>query len=477
MSVGLVCVLGDLMVDHYVWGEAKRLSPEAPVPVVATESEESRPGGAALVAANLKALGLNVEVYGAIGADKEGEWLLRRLERMAISTAGVEVVHDRPTTQKTRVMASQRQLGRFDRELTHATPDAAWQGSLEKLNEACAAGCRYIVVSNYNKGVLTEARIRQVLALTDRYPELEVMVDPKNLPWESLRGAALVKPNRVEFAAALGCEVSFTWEEVKVAADRLRRESGIETLIVTLGGEGIAALSDSVDLLMPAHEVGVYDVTGAGDAVLAALASGAAKPWSWSQRLAFANRCGALSVQQTGTVVIDPTRLEPERPYTPPASRCVSREEAMVRVNTWRAAGEVIVFTNGCYDLLHSGHIQLLEAAKAQGTKLLVALNTDASVRRLKGSARPVVDEQSRAEVLAALRCVDAVVFFDEDTPLELIASLKPDVLCKGADYQPDEVVGAELVQGWGGRVELLPLKQGSSTSNIIARILQLKES
>jgi D-beta-D-heptose 7-phosphate kinase/D-beta-D-heptose 1-phosphate adenosyltransferase len=459
------------MVDQYIWGQARRLSPEAPVPVVAAEREEPRVGGAALVAAHLAALGMRVSVCGVVGSDVEGDWLRQTLGNLRIAIDGVLPVAGRCTTRKSRIMIDRHQVARFDREQVDVVDDAEWQTLMRHIECACAEGTRVLAISNYAKGVLTPERMTEILGLRARWPDMQVLVDPKFLPWHALRGASVVKPNRAELVAAVGASPDAPWSELQVPAEALRKSMAIHTLVVTLGAEGIAMLSDDGTLHLQAHRVGVHDVTGAGDAVLAGLVWATAQGWKWAQRVAFANRCGALSVSHLGTVVLDPVDLRVDQWHGSGAH--MSLPQLLDLAQQWRAQGDSVVLTNGCFDLLHAGHLQLLEGARALGARLVVAVNSDDSVRRLKGAQRPLVPEEGRCRLLAALRCVDAVVLFDEDTPLAIVEALSPDVLCKGADYTVETVVGAAHVRSYGGAVVLLPLKPATSTTRLVETIQQ----
>ena len=472
---GPLLVVGDLICDRYVWGGVERVSPEAPVQVLHWESEADPAGGAANVAVNLASLGCAVRVAGIVGRDAAGRWLVRDLKRQGIDTGGIVVSHRRATTLKTRIMARGQQLLRVDRE----DP-----GPLERADERALAaavrrgtrGARGIVCSDYDKGVLTDSVLARVLPDTTRAARQgpTVLVDPKGTDYARYRHAHILTPNETELVDATP-GVRATGDDDGDMASRVRRLHVVtrcRAVLVTRGARGMDLFEfgrgDARRLHIDAaqtHEV--YDVTGAGDTVTAVMALAAAQGVTLGDAARFANAAAAVVVRHVGTAVVEPDTLEQAtRAGGAAAGSKVLTPAALRRyVGDARARGNRIVLTNGCFDLLHTGHIHLLQRARALGDTLVVAVNDDASVRRLKGAGRPLVADGERARLLAALSCVDAVTVFPEATPLNVIRAVRPDVLVKGSDYAIDEVVGRTEVEAGGGRVELVELLPGFSTT------------
>lgn len=467
-----ITVIGDVMVDRYIVGSVSRISPEAPVPVLVHGAERIVPGGAANVAANACALGAAVNLVGLVGTDADAAALAEALapyREMDLT----HLVRDpaRPTITKTRVMSGRQQIVRIDAE-TQAPPAPATEDALAAAVAAAVKGSRVVVLSDYAKGVLSDRVIAAAIAAAEA-EGVPVIVDPKRRTFEAYRGASLVTPNRIELAAATGLSDN-TDTEVAAAAARASSQFGGDVL-VTRSEKGMTLWRRGGDVLhVPTQAREVFDVSGAGDTALAALAVSLASGQPLESAVYFANAAAAVAVGKIGTAVVTRAELaaalDASMARGAAAGDLVSRTQAAGIIAGWRAAGARVVFTNGCFDLLHPGHVSLLEAAARQGDRLVVALNTDASVRRLKGASRPVQDEGARARVMGAMRCVDLVVLFDEDTPYETIAQLKPDVLVKGADYREDQVVGGDLVKSWGGRVALVDLVEGRSTSALVAK-------
>jgi len=471
-GVPRITVIGDVMVDRYIVGSVSRISPEAPVPVLVHGAERIVPGGAANVAANAAALGAEVALVGLVGLDAEAGALAGALA----AWPGIDLAHlvadpARPTITKTRVMSGRQQIVRIDAE-TQAPPSADTIAALEAAVRAAVKGSRVVVLSDYAKGVLCDVVIETAIAAAQA-EGVPLIVDPKRRTFEAYRGASLVTPNRLELAAATGLPDSTDAEAAAAAAAAAAQFGG--DVLVTRAEKGMTLWrQDGRVLHVPAQAREVFDVSGAGDTALAALAVTLASGQPLETAVYFANAAAAVAVAKVGTAVVTreelSAALDARVPEGIAEGALVSREQAEGIIAGWRAAGARVVFTNGCFDLLHPGHVALLEAAAREGDRLVVALNTDASVRRLKGESRPVQDEEARARVMGALRCVDLVVLFDEDTPYEAIAQLKPDVVVKGADYREDQVVGGDLVKSWGGRVALVPLVDGRSTSALVAK-------
>jgi D-beta-D-heptose 7-phosphate kinase/D-beta-D-heptose 1-phosphate adenosyltransferase len=460
-------VVGDVILDRYVEGDARRVSPEAPIPVVSVHAARDRVGGAANVAANLLALGVAPTLVATRGDDAEGSALVDALARVGLGTGGLVACPERPTTTKTRVVAASQQIVRFDREdprpLSAEQEALAFDRAAEALSSADA-----LVLSDYAKGVLSPSLCARLIDRA-RAAGIPIVVDPKGLEFRKYRGASVLTPNRSELAAVTRLHPT-THAEIARHAAALREELLVDELVATLGAEGLVAVSAEGALHIPAIAREVADVTGAGDTLVAGLTAGLVAGWDRLNRLRLANWAASVAVGRVGTCAVSAADvLRAIEGSSTGDAPLLSWDEAAEQRARWRRAGERVVFTNGCFDLLHAGHTSLLAEARGQGDRLVVGLNSDSSVRRLKGVARPVVPELDRAAVLASLRSVDAVVLFDDDTPLRLIERLLPDVLVKGADYAGRSIVGAAEVEAAGGRVHLAPLLAGRSTTALVA--------
>ena len=464
-----VLVVGDVMLDKYIWGDVERISPEAPVPVVRATWQNERPGGAANVAMNLAGLGACVTVAGYAGGDDEQ----RRLESM-LAEAGVEPaltdVEAIPTTTKLRIFSGNQQMLRLDMEAAPPPSTAAYSELLKSVSSVLP-NADVVVLSDYAKGVLTEAVCRSIIAEAGKLG-VPVLVDPKQQDFSRYWGATTICPNRKELSAATGEPVSDI-DRVLAAGQAMLGSLDMEFMVVTLGDKGIAVLRKDSRLHAPAVVRQVYDVSGAGDTVIAVLALAIAGDVEIETAVQLANMAAGIVVNKVGTVSIQREELLgalSQELALHMDEKILPLQRLLSRVAMWRSAGDRVVFTNGCFDILHIGHICLLEQARRQGDRLIVALNSDESVHQIKGPMRPIVGEQERARILAALSAVDAVVVFDESTPLKLIEAVRPDVLVKGGDYREEAVVGAREVRAWGGRVELIPLVEGISTTRLIAK-------
>ncbi|MCB2261784.1 MAG: D-glycero-beta-D-manno-heptose-7-phosphate kinase [Candidatus Thiosymbion ectosymbiont of Robbea hypermnestra] len=472
MAAHKVLVVGDLMLDRFLWGRVRRVSPEAPVPVVALERETRSAGGAANVARNLAGLGLQVALVGVTGADAGRDWLLAELTRAGLESEGVLIARDRGTTLKTRVVGNHQQMIRIDEERTTPLSESD-QKRLFAAAAARLAQADVLLLSDYAKGVLTEGLCRDLIA-SARGRGLPVLVDPKGRDFGRYAGATAITPNRRELALAAGVAARDS-EALVAAGSALRETLRLEFLVLTLSEQGLVLIGPDGNQRLPTMAREVCDVSGAGDTVIATLAAGRVAGLEWIESARLANLAAGVVVGKLGTVPIGARELRAaigREEACAQAAKLRTLEEARTQVRRWQADGERVVFTNGCFDLLHVGHVTMLEQARRHGRRLVVGLNTDASVRRLKGSGRPVIGQEDRARVLAALTAVDAVVLFDQDTPLALIEQLRPDVLAKGADYREEQVVGAEQVRARGGQVVLIPsLAEDQSTTGIIARM------
>ena len=472
LDTGRVLVLGDVILDRYVIGTAGRLSPEAPIPVLRPTRTHSTLGGAANVALNIASLGGKCTLVGVIGEDAAGQEVLELLTKAPGIDARLVVLAGRPTTAKTRFMVGSHQLLRLDEETTEAI-DTRTSANLLDIVGAALDQAEVIVLSDYAKGVLCDAVLADVIKLARKRGKL-VIADPKRADFSAYRGVSLLTPNESEVSKA-------TW--IDAADDKGAERAGLATLaategeavLVTRSFKGLTLVRRDLPILhMPTRAREVADVSGAGDTLVAALAIALAVGAELPEAAALANLTAGLSVAKQGTATVSRDEVTAAlhlREIVATDDKIVSVEQARARVAAWQMTGLKVGFTNGCFDLIHPGHVRLLSEARAACDRLIVGLNTDASVRQLKGPTRPVQVEAARAVVMASLAPVDMVVLFAEDTPLELIAALRPDVLVKGADYTIEQVVGADLVQGWGGQVVLVDLEQGHSTTGTIRRM------
>ena len=465
-----ILVIGDLILGRYVWGDVHRVSPEAPIPVLKVTEETVRAGGAANVALNLAELGVSVNITGFLGDDKNGDQLGDILARCNIADSTIRIP-GLATTCKTRLIGGHQQIARLDREQIYEASPA----QIEKLVEFCLQQMEQVdavIISDYAKGVCSEELCRAVIEAGAAAGVL-VLVDPKGHDFSKYRGATLICPNLAELAAVLHAG-EMAEEKLLGRSINLLRSLELRYLIVSMSKKGLAIMDgDSIQIFPATVARSVFDVSGAGDTVIAMLAVCLASELDMATAARLANIAAGIVVGKVGTAPI--TRIEllaaiHEIEMKQISAKIADRETLLRIVAQWRSSGDKIIFTNGCFDLLHAGHLALLEEAKNEGGRLIVAVNSDASVKRLKGCHRPVLDEWARAKMLAALFCVDAVLIFDEDTPLAAIRAIQPDVLVKGGDYEEGEIVGAEEVKGWNGRVRIVPLVRDISTTNIIAK-------
>ncbi|MBW7931256.1 MAG: bifunctional D-glycero-beta-D-manno-heptose-7-phosphate kinase/D-glycero-beta-D-manno-heptose 1-phosphate adenylyltransferase HldE [Gammaproteobacteria bacterium] len=459
-----VLVAGDAMLDRYWFGPTSRISPEAPVPVVKVTRSQLRPGGAANVAVNLAALGVRTTLAGVVGRDAGGLELRRTLEEQGIGLEFVESA-DRPTITKLRVLSRNQQLIRLDTEDAFGPAEA---GLLLGRVEAAIAAASVCILSDYGKGSLLQAPALIAAARRRRCP---VLVDPKGTDFGRYRGATLLTPNLAEFEAVAGTSGSDA--QLEARAQRMREELGLDALVVTLGGRGMLVVgADAGPVFLPARAREVFDVTGAGDTVIATLAAGLGAGMMLAEAAALANVAAGIVVRKIGVASATPAELHQElHGQGLGGGGILERREVAAVVARARERGQRIVMTNGVFDILHAGHVAYLQEARARGDRLLVAVNDDDSVRRLKGSERPINPLAERMLVLAGLAAVDWVVPFGEDTPAALIGELLPDVLVKGGDYRPEDIAGAPAVIAHGGRVEVLPFREGCSTTRIVEQI------
>lgn len=462
-SPARVLVAGDVMLDRYWSGSTSRISPEAPVPVVRVREDEARPGGAANVALNLAALGAQASVLGVVGADEAGAGLARSLEQRGVSAD--LLTGTAPTITKLRVMSRHQQLLRLDFE----EPLAAAHDSAEfaRRLRARLPTVDVLVLSDYGKGSL--AGVAGLIAAA-RAAGKPVLVDPKGNDWRPYTGATLLTPNTGELEAVVGpCP---DVETLVAKGQALLAELGLGALLVTRSEHGMTLLeAGKPPLHLPAEAREVYDVTGAGDTVIATLAAALAAGAALPQACRLANIAAGVVVGKLGTATVSRAELaRAANPQRAAGDGVLDEPELLARVAEARARGRRLVMTNGCFDILHVGHVRYLQAARELGDVLIVAVNTDASVQRLKGPTRPLNNTADRMTLLAALQCVDWVVPFGEDTPARLIEAVLPDVLVKGGDYQIEQIAGHEAVLAHGGEVRVLGFHDGYSTTRLIER-------
>lgn len=459
-----VMVIGDAMLDRYWHGKTARISPEAPVPVVKVAGNEDRPGGAANVALNIAALGAAATVAALRGQDESGEVLQGRLEAAGVA-CHFTLATNAPTITKLRVISQQQQLIRVDFEEGYQPED------IDHLREsACQAigQSGVLVLSDYGKGALADPQDFIQIA---RRANVPVVVDPKGQDFAKYRGATILTPNMSEFEAVVG--TCHDESDLACRGQTLREALELDALLITRGEQGMTLVQENRQPLhLPAQAREVFDVTGAGDTVVAVLAAALAAGSSIQDAMTLANVAAGLAVARLGTASISGPELRRAVQSMHGRGRGVMSEaQLMGAVEDARASGERIVFTNGCFDIIHAGHVGYLADAKKQGQRLIVAINDDDSVRRLKGESRPINPVERRMAVLAGLEAVDWVVSFSEDTPERLLSLLKPDILVKGGDYAPEQVVGAEQVKAYGGDVKVLAFLDNCSTSAIVEKV------
>lgn len=464
-----ILVIGDVMLDKYIWGDVSRVSPEAPVPVVLANHESEQPGGAANVAMNLARLGALPKVLGFAGTDADGTALSECIRANGIEGHFI-TCEGFPTITKLRIVGGRQQMLRLDRERLGVRSDSAYERLIEtslRLLPECSA----VVLSDYAKGVLAP-KVCQAVIGAARKLGIPVLVDPKHTDFSIYRGATTVCPNLGELSRTTRID-SHDLDLLLQAGESLVASLDLDFLIATLSEKGIALLRQGQRWIAPAEARQVFDVSGAGDTVIAIMALCLSCGIPPETGVQLANIAAGIVVGKVGTVPVEKHELLAAlgSEITRDAQqKIVDIPELLIRAGLWRRRGEKVVFTNGCFDLLHVGHIALLEQARSMGDRLVVGINSDSSVSRLKGPSRPLVSDRDRARVLAALASVDAVAIFDGDTPIELINSLRPEVLVKGGDYTEQTIVGAKQVVSWGGQVRIVPIVEGFSTTQIVAK-------
>ena len=466
-----VLCIGDVMLDCFVHGSVDRISPEGPIPVLRIDHETQMLGGAGNVVRNLISLGARAALLSVIGEDDAGRAVMALFSGLAETEPHLLIDRERLTTIKTRYLATNQQLLRADRESAAPISGRTLEQVVRRA-EALLADAAAIVLSDYAKGVLTEEVVARVIAAA-RAAGKPVIVDPKGDDYRRYRHARLLTPNRRELAEATRMPTASD-DEIVAAARTLCRDCGIEAVLATRGADGMTLVAtDAEPLHLPAEAREVFDVSGAGDTVAATVAAAVGAGLTLADAAALANIAAGIVVAKTGTAAAAADELVAKlhaQDLLTGGEKLASLSQAIDRVTGWRRKRHRIGFTNGCFDLLHPGHITLLAQARGACDRLVVGLNSDASVARLKGDSRPVQSEAARAAVLASLASVDMVVIFGEDTPMALLEALRPDVLVKGSDYSRDQVVGGDFVTGYGGRVLLADIVPGHSTTATIAR-------
>ncbi len=469
-----IAVIGDLMVDRYVFGDVSRISPEAPVPVNRVKQMKEVLGGAANVAANLANLDVHVYVGGVAGQDTHGNLLQDLLDSNGIDKSGVVISRDRSTITKMRILGDRQQMMRLDFETVRDVEQQEEEELISWLDSLCQKGLDGIVISDYGKGVCTDSILEKIFNLANCY-KIPTIVDPKGSQWEKYNGATYITPNVKELSERVGYSITNDDDKIVAAAKEVLATNNIQYIIATRSEKGISVIArDGRIWHNPATQQDVFDVSGAGDTVVATMICSIAANLSMRTALHVANGAAGIVVSKVGTYPIHRQELIElwmslqEGKYV--EKSVYSWEEMKSIVQQWQDRGDIVVFTNGCFDILHRGHITYLQEAAQLGDRLIIGLNSNDSVRRLKGETRPLVDEEDRAYLLSALGCVDGVVLFDEDTPSQLLEIIRPNILVKGGDYKVDDVVGREFVDS----VQILSFKDGYSTTNVVKKIANL---
>lgn len=468
-----VLVVGDLILDEYIWGSVNRISPEAPVPVLESRSENLALGGAANVANNLVSLGAEVLLVGGMGQDEKGERLYNLIRSRGINADGVLPFVHRPTTSKIRLIANNQQMLRIDKEDNRPITEKTEKKIIAYINKTLPK-VDAVICSDYQKGILTDKIINTIMhrAKNSKTP---VVVDPKGTDFTKYSGATVITPNEREVEHVAPIKL-VTREDLDRSAEYLINLAKTKALLVTRGKEGmILYRKDKKPFEVPTVAREVFDVTGAGDTVISVFALAMAHGLDMEEAAWLANNAAGIVVGKLGTAVVtrEEIRRFVEDQTFSSAPSLMPLDEIKKVVSLAKACGRSVVFTNGCFDIIHGGHIEFLQKAKALGDLLVIGLNSDSSVERIKGPERPIKSEIERANILAALKYVDYITLFEEDTPENLIREIRPDILVKGDDYKLDEVVGREIVEGYGARVELIPIVKGHSTTGTVEKILE----
>jgi len=475
-----VLVVGDFMLDVYIYGDAMRISPEAPVPVLKVTNNEYRCGGAGSVAADLAALGARPYCIGVVGDDQNSEILKKKLTEIGADTSGLLTVSQHPTISKQRLIGlaqhlHRQQLIRMDQESTEPLSDGQYEKILQAYKDKIAQ-VDIVCLQDYDKGLLTTSLCRQMIQLAAQVNK-KVLVDPSlTSDYSKYLGATVITPNRKETSGAVGFEITNA-ETAAKAAEELARKFKLQAVVITLDKEGAYLRTEDISKIIPTRGRSVYDVTGAGDMVLATLAITLASGCDYETAVQLSNITGGIEVEKfgTATVTIEEVVNEILNQKRGASGKVRSIDLLLDELSWHRKQKKTIVFTNGCFDVIHRGHIEFLEFCKSQGNVLVLGLNSDSSVKTIKGPERPINNQQDRAFVLAALEMVDYITLFNEPDPLNLIKKVKPDVLVKGEDWAEKGVVGREIVESLGGKVILAPLVEGKSSTVTIEKMNSLE--
>jgi D-beta-D-heptose 7-phosphate kinase / D-beta-D-heptose 1-phosphate adenosyltransferase len=461
-----ILVIGDLMIDHYLWGKCERISPEAPVQIVNIDKESSVLGGAGNVINNLRALGSRVDVLSVVGDDYVANELKALLENIKVQSNMLIIEQNRKTSKKSRLIASQQQVLRYDNESIEDISSASEKEIINKLS-ANISNYDVVILSDYGKGVLTTKLTQEIISISNKN-KVKVFVDPKGKDYSKYKGAYTLTPNKKEAIEASNILINDN-ESLEKAIKKLKEECELEVSLITLSESGIAIFDDNLRI-KPTVAREVYDVTGAGDTVIASIAFAIANHMKIDDAIQFANLAAGVVVGKIGSATASLDEIyeyESSLNKSNSSSHIKSFEEIEILAKKLHDKGKKIIFTNGCFDILHAGHVKYLEEAKSYGDVLILGLNADSSVRKLKGPTRPINNQDDRAYILASLESVDYVVIFEEETPYELIKLIQPHVLVKGGDYEGKEIVGQDIAQ----ELRLVQFVDGKSTSKIIQRI------
>jgi D-beta-D-heptose 7-phosphate kinase/D-beta-D-heptose 1-phosphate adenosyltransferase len=464
-----ILVVGDLMVDEYLWGDVERISPEAPVQVVTIKDEDFSLGGSGNVVSNVVALGAKVSAVGVIGTGTDGQLLLNKLNELGVDIAGIFQDSNRPTTRKTRIIASNQHVLRIDRETKESISEPAFE-AIAKYLEDKIPDVDVVLISDYGKGLITEALMARLIAAAQKHKKITI-ADPKGLDFSKYSGVSLITPNKKEAALASGIEVVDETTLIE-AGNKILQRVGIDKLLITCGKDGMVLFDrNKAPYNIRAETRQVYDVSGAGDTVLAVLGLSVASGISFEDGAVLANTSAGIVVGKVGTATVSRQELSSALKHDDISLKHKDLSELPVLIQDMKKKGKRLVMTNGCFDLLHAGHIMLFSASKKLGDVLIVAIDDDDSVRDLKGKGRPVISARERVRVISALDTVDYVVVFSSQELSKLIEIIRPDVLTKGSNYTSEEVFGRELVEQLGGRVVLIPVTEKISSTRIINNI------
>ena len=468
-----ILVIGDLILDEYIWGGVQRISPEAPVPILETRSENLALGGAANVANNLVGLGCEVHLCGAIGQDEKGDKLLQTIHDRFIQTEGIFRFVHRPTTSKMRIIAHNQQILRVDKEDNRPITEKTEKKLIQYINQVIS-GMDGVICSDYHKGILTEKVVKAVMSRAKKFKKA-VIVDPKSSDFSLYKGAAVITPNLREISRSVPIKIKDK-EDLGRAAEYLLNLTKAEAILITQGKDGMSLYQNKEQLIsIPTVAKEVFDVTGAGDTVISVFSMAVFVGFDYQEAAWLSNMAASVVVGKVGTAVVTLEEINEflQEEMLRTSNTILKLDELKKIISMAKSSDKKVVFTNGCFDIIHGGHIEFLQKAKSLGDILVAGLNTDQSVKYLKGENRPIKNEKERANILSALKYIDYITLFNETTPEKLIREIQPDILVQGDDYKIDEVVGREIVEGYGARVELIPIIEGHSTTNTLTKIIE----